>query len=441
MPRFVEREFRAFLDCGILAHGFVRVHCDDCGHDRLVAFSCKGRGFCPSCGGRRMADTAARLVDSVLPAVPVRQWVLTLPFGLRYRLAFDAELTGALLSIFVRALFASLRRRARQRQHLRFPQCGAVTFIQRFGDALNLNVHFHTIALDGVYDGDPRHRARFLVLPPPATADVEWVARRVARDLARLLVRRGLGPDADPTLADPLQREDPLLTALYGASVLGRIATGGRAGQRVLASGTGWMPRISKRSRARAASRWRACPSTPSWRCRPGIADASSGCAAMWEGRRWRGSDCRAFPTGGCSTASSVAGATGPPTSLSNRWSSWRSWPPWCPRRGFTKSATTASSGRPPAIAGSSYPVRGGRAPGIPSHPTFHPPQGKAPAPPRPIPAPAPRPNAHPPIPGAQIRHPRRRLRHRPSGLALTSPAPLPDRSAGHPRIHCLGRS
>ena len=79
VPRFVERELRTFLDCGILAHGFLRVHCSACGRDRLVPFSCKWRGFCPSCGGRRMADTAAHLVDRVLPRVPVRQWVLTLP--------------------------------------------------------------------------------------------------------------------------------------------------------------------------------------------------------------------------------------------------------------------------------------------------------------------------------------------------------------------------
>ena len=84
-PRFVEQELRAFLRCGVLAHGFLRLHCDDCGHDRLVAFSCKRRGFCPSCGGRRMAETAARLVDRVLPEVPIRQWVLTLPYPLRYR--------------------------------------------------------------------------------------------------------------------------------------------------------------------------------------------------------------------------------------------------------------------------------------------------------------------------------------------------------------------
>lgn len=70
VPRFVERELGGLLKCGILAHGFLRVHCDVCGKDRLVAYSCKGRGFCPSCGGRRMAETAAHLVDRVLPGVP-----------------------------------------------------------------------------------------------------------------------------------------------------------------------------------------------------------------------------------------------------------------------------------------------------------------------------------------------------------------------------------
>jgi hypothetical protein len=73
VPRFVERDLRAFLDCGILANGFLRLHCDTCGPDRVVPFSCKGRGFCPSCGGRQMADTPAHLVDRVLHRVPVRQ--------------------------------------------------------------------------------------------------------------------------------------------------------------------------------------------------------------------------------------------------------------------------------------------------------------------------------------------------------------------------------
>ncbi len=83
LPRYVERDFRKYLDCGILARGFARARCAECGHDFLVAFSCKGRGVCPSCNARRMAETAAHLVDHVFPPMPVRQWVLSLPKRLR----------------------------------------------------------------------------------------------------------------------------------------------------------------------------------------------------------------------------------------------------------------------------------------------------------------------------------------------------------------------
>jgi len=236
LPRFVEREFRGYLECGILAHGFVRVRCDACGCDRLVAFSCKGRGFCPSCGGRRMADTAAHLVDRVLPEVAIRQWVLSVPFALRYRLAYDARLASDVLGLFVRAVFASLRRRARSKWGVQRGQCGAVTFVQRFGSALNLNVHFHSLVLDGVYEEDP-DGMRFHPLPPPDDMEIERVARQLARRLVRLLERRGLGPEADASDADPLRAEQPLLAALYAASVAGRVATGPRAGRGVLRRG------------------------------------------------------------------------------------------------------------------------------------------------------------------------------------------------------------
>jgi hypothetical protein len=68
----------------MLENGFARIHCPGCGLDRLVLFSCKGRGFCLSCGGRRTEDGAAYLCNRV---VLLRQWVLSLPKGLCYLLA------------------------------------------------------------------------------------------------------------------------------------------------------------------------------------------------------------------------------------------------------------------------------------------------------------------------------------------------------------------
>jgi hypothetical protein len=93
LPRHVSEELKQFLTCGILAFGFAQLHCEACRKRHLVAFSCKGHGFCPSCLGRRMNEGAANLVDHVHPAqVPLRQWVITLPHPVRYPLAFDARI-------------------------------------------------------------------------------------------------------------------------------------------------------------------------------------------------------------------------------------------------------------------------------------------------------------------------------------------------------------
>src|SRR5262249_9686865 len=83
-------ELLAYLRCGLLEPGCVRVRCLRCTDEMVVAFSCKGREFCPSCGGRRMSALAAQLVEHVIPHMPVRQWVLSLPWSLRYQLALDA---------------------------------------------------------------------------------------------------------------------------------------------------------------------------------------------------------------------------------------------------------------------------------------------------------------------------------------------------------------
>jgi len=58
LPEYVQREFEDYLKCGRLEHGFLRVRCTSCHQEQLVAFSCKRRGFCPSCGARRMAESA-----------------------------------------------------------------------------------------------------------------------------------------------------------------------------------------------------------------------------------------------------------------------------------------------------------------------------------------------------------------------------------------------
>jgi len=107
-----KRSFRSYLQCGAFANGFTRAHCDSCGHDLLVAFSCDGRSICPSCCGRRMANAGAHVVDRVLPDVPVRQYVLTVPYELRKLAAFTADVLTALGRTFVEAVFAVYRARA-----------------------------------------------------------------------------------------------------------------------------------------------------------------------------------------------------------------------------------------------------------------------------------------------------------------------------------------
>ncbi len=234
LPEFVEQEFRDFLTCGVLAHGFARLRCTDCAFERLVPFSCKGRGFCPSCGGRRMTEYAGRLVDDVLPRVPVRQWVLSLPHRLRYLLAWDHALARAVLAVYVRVLLGFQRHRAR-RHGIRDGRSGCVTVIQRFGGGLNLNIHFHTLLFDGVFfaegEGDT---LGFRALPPPTDDEVGIVLARIAGRVQRLLRRRGFdASDADLSQSDPVVEESPALAGITSAAIQGRIALGPRAGARV----------------------------------------------------------------------------------------------------------------------------------------------------------------------------------------------------------------
>jgi hypothetical protein len=112
--------------------------------------------FCPSCGARRMAETAAVLVDRVIPRVPVRQWVLSFPIPLRILLAAHPGLLTPVLRIVHRVIASFLLSQAGLKRSA--ADAGSVTLIQRFGSAANLNIHLHCLVLDGVYrrtEGQP----------------------------------------------------------------------------------------------------------------------------------------------------------------------------------------------------------------------------------------------------------------------------------------------
>jgi len=220
LPKFVVREVEEYLRCGILEYGFIRVECPSCGFERLVALSCKRRGFCPSCLGRRMSDSAVWLTEHVLPTVPIRQWVCTLPHGLRALVGYDRELCALVIDAFIRELLRSYRFRAKLLFGLQSVDeafAGAVTVIQRFDSALRLNVHAHTLVLDGVYvRGADGETLRFLSLPAPTEDEVHNVADRTAKRVVAALQKRGRTLEA---LSNGNETEvDAALRACYDAA-------------------------------------------------------------------------------------------------------------------------------------------------------------------------------------------------------------------------------
>ena len=242
----------AFLRCGILAHGFVLARYGDCGWSRPVAFSCKRRGFCPSCIGRRMADFAAHLADRVVPSVPVRQWVLTVPHALRARMMFDPALTSAVLRELIAAVSSWLRRRAHSFGATGTVKTGAIAVIQRFNSAAAASPHFHTLFLDGVFSFAPGGAPLFHPTPAPRDEDVAHVVAAVCRRVERRLATR------EPSAAQLRFEEDASAwCALAAASSAGANATGP----------TTWPPSrpSSRRPRGRRGHRHRAALRRRGW--------------------------------------------------------------------------------------------------------------------------------------------------------------------------------
>jgi len=236
LPAYVTKEFDEYLRCGRLEHGFLRVRCDFCHDEKLVAFSCKRRGFCPSCGARRMADSAALLVDDILPHQPMRQWVLSVPFPLRFLFASNPNAMTGVLGIVYRAIATHLSHKAGLAKPM--VQTGAVTLIQRFGSALNLNIHFHMLFLDGVYTGGVNGRPmRFLRVKAPTKGELIRLTHTIAQRVGRYLERQCLlecdtGNIFLTQEAVGASDEDPS-NQLFGSSITYRIAVGSQQGRKV----------------------------------------------------------------------------------------------------------------------------------------------------------------------------------------------------------------
>jgi hypothetical protein len=171
-----------------------------------------------------MAERAAHLVDRVLPDVPVRQWVLSLPHRLRYLLAWDHGLCRAVAGVLAQAVFRRLRDRAGESGILR-GRAGGVVVIQRFGSALNLNLHFHALILDGVFAPGDGGALGFHPLSDLTTLDVEEVLATIEPLVARRLHRRGLAGDASDA-TNGWADDAPVFAELAAASIDGRAALG-----------------------------------------------------------------------------------------------------------------------------------------------------------------------------------------------------------------------
>ena len=147
IPKHVDTTFKKYLGCGILAKGFAHAHCASCQKDFLIAFSCKGRGICPSCNTRAMVETAAHLIENVIPLVPIRQWVISFPIRIRHYLK-----TPTILQDVLRIVVDEIRKRLINcSPNMPDAKIGAVSFIQNFGTTLNFHPHFHLIVADGVF--------------------------------------------------------------------------------------------------------------------------------------------------------------------------------------------------------------------------------------------------------------------------------------------------
>ena len=136
-----------YLDCGDLHFGFARVRCEECGHEYLLAFSCKRRHFCPSCHQKRVIEYGEWLLTNVLKDVPYKQWVFSIPKRLRIYFLYDRKLLAKLSICAWNVITAYLKSTVPYDDAVP----GASIAVQTYGDFLNFNPHIHAIVSDGSF--------------------------------------------------------------------------------------------------------------------------------------------------------------------------------------------------------------------------------------------------------------------------------------------------
>lgn len=229
LPHFIKNEFSSYLDCGEFKNGAVRLHCKACNHNQFLPFSCKKRGICPSCSSRKMHSTAANLVDYILPEVKVRQWVLSVPFRIRYLMAYDKKVLNGILGIFNRVVRSFYRKNLRGIKR----ETGAITFIQRFGGSLNLNVHFHTLFLEGVYISDGNKNYKWIESTPPKTSQIKNLNNKIIKRVNRFLLKHGFIEEFEERnfqLTDNMEND---ISEIYQSSISRGKLTGRNKGQKI----------------------------------------------------------------------------------------------------------------------------------------------------------------------------------------------------------------
>ena len=172
---------RKFLDCGDLEHGFARVRCDHCQHEYLLAFSCKGRWFCPSCHQKKVQLFGALLCETILFPVPHRHYVLGIPKMLRPYFRHDRDL----LKDFCRIAHECLVEYMQTVLDLPEGIPGMVMAIHTFGEHLDFHPHLHALVADGLFV----RSGLFYVLPQVGLKPLEKLFR--AR-LIMFLAEKGL---------------------------------------------------------------------------------------------------------------------------------------------------------------------------------------------------------------------------------------------------------